>query len=90
MKYDRQIVAIARVLQAPVIYSDDQGIRAIAKEAGITVVGIADLPLPPKIAQRELEFPDTAEEVPAASSSDFIEQPLWQEPDEEDDASGAR
>lgn len=90
VKYDRQIVAIARVLQAPVIYSDDQGIRAIAKEAGITVVGIADLPLPPKIAQRELEFPDTAEEVPAASSSDFIEQPLWQEPDEEDDASGAR
>ena len=57
MKYDRQIVAIARVLQAPVIYSDDQGIRAIAKEAGITVVGIADLPLLPKIAQRELEFP---------------------------------
>jgi predicted nucleic acid-binding protein len=53
VKYDRQIVAIARVAQASVIYSDDRGIRALAKDAGIRVVGIADLPLPPKIAQPE-------------------------------------
>jgi predicted nucleic acid-binding protein len=53
VKYDRQIVAIARVAQASVIYSDDRGIRALAKGAEISVVGIADLPLPPKIAQPE-------------------------------------
>jgi hypothetical protein len=85
VKYDRQIVAIARVAQATVIYSDDHGVRAIAKDAGIAVVGIADLPLPPKMAQTELEFPGTSsdEDIPVESESE-------QTSDEEDDAPGAR
>lgn len=54
IKYDRQIVAIAKVNQANLIYSDDRDIRAIATQAGIAVVGLADLQLPPESAQHEL------------------------------------
>ncbi len=54
VKYDRQIVAIAKVNQATVIYSDDRDIRAIATQAGIAVVGLVDLQLPPESAQHEL------------------------------------
>jgi predicted nucleic acid-binding protein len=54
MKFDRQIVAIAKVCQATTIYSDDRSMRAVAQHAGIAVVGLADLPLPPETAQREL------------------------------------
>ncbi len=56
VKYDRQIIAIAKVAQANVIYSDDLGLRAIAQKAGIAVIGLAELPLPPRNAQGELEL----------------------------------
>ncbi len=56
LKFDQQIVAIARVHQASVIYSDDEDIRAIAKRVGIAVVGVADLALPPESAQMGLEL----------------------------------
>jgi hypothetical protein len=46
IKYDRQVVAIAKVTRATAIYSDDKDIRAIAKQEGIRVIGLADLPLP--------------------------------------------
>lgn len=48
IKYDRQIVAIARVAQATTIYSDDDEIRTFGERAGLAVVGLAALPLPPK------------------------------------------
>jgi hypothetical protein len=51
VKFDRQIVAIARTEGAQVIYSDDADLRRFARAAGIDVVGIADLPLPPESAQ---------------------------------------
>jgi hypothetical protein len=54
VKYDRQIVAIAKVAGATTIYSDDGDIRTIANEAKIAVVGIAELPLPPEDAQLDL------------------------------------
>ncbi|MGH6842675.1 MAG: hypothetical protein ACREDV_11390 [Methylocella sp.] len=37
LKYDRQIVAVAKVAQATHIYSDDRDIRAIANREGIQV-----------------------------------------------------
>jgi hypothetical protein len=61
VKYDRQIVAIAKVCGAATIYSDDGDIAALAKEAKINVIGIADLPLPPEKAQLDLELTGTAE-----------------------------
>lgn len=53
LKYDRQIVAIAKVVGATTIYSDDKDIRTIAADAEIPVIGIADLPLPPGSAQMD-------------------------------------
>jgi hypothetical protein len=47
IKYDRQIVAIAKVAGATTIYSDDADVASIARQASIEVVGLAALPLPP-------------------------------------------
>jgi predicted nucleic acid-binding protein len=46
VKYDRQIVAIARVHKARAIYSDDPGLRKLAESVGTTVKGIAECQLP--------------------------------------------
>jgi predicted nucleic acid-binding protein len=70
IKYDRQIVAIAKVAGATTIYSDDSDIRAIAAEAKIAVKGLADLPLPPQSAQAELNLP-----TPRGRLLDFNEPP---------------
>ena len=51
VKYDRQIVAIAKVHGATTIYSDDGGIKTLGARAKINVVSVADLPLPAQKAQ---------------------------------------
>lgn len=61
VKYDRQIVAIAKVHGATTIYSDDGDIEKLAKPAKINVVSLAALPLPPKKAQLDLELAAPAE-----------------------------
>jgi predicted nucleic acid-binding protein len=60
VKYDRQIVAIAKACGATTICSDDSDIRTLAKEAKVEVVRLADLPLPPVGAQ-----PDMFKDLPA-------------------------
>ncbi|HEV2388345.1 MAG TPA: hypothetical protein VGS20_13945 [Candidatus Acidoferrales bacterium] len=45
VKYDRQIVAIAKVLNAT-IYSEDEEVRKLAQSRGLTAKSIADCPLP--------------------------------------------
>ena len=55
-KFDDQILAIALVENASIIYSDDKGI-AKAAPAGVKVVGIAELELPPAKAQHDM-FPE--------------------------------
>ena len=54
LKFDRQIVAIARVRTAKIIYSDDEDIGTLGKQAGIRVLGVKDLPLPPEKEQIDL------------------------------------
>lgn len=54
VKYDRQIVAIAKVNAATTIYSDDSDIEALGRRAKIAVVSLAALPLPPQKAQMDL------------------------------------
>ena len=61
IKYDRQIVAIAKVSNADTIYSDDGDIAGIAAATNIKVIGLADLPLPPESAQHEMELTGAAE-----------------------------
>lgn len=46
LNFDRQIVAIAKANEATVIYSDDEDVEKIAKQAGIQVVKTWELPLP--------------------------------------------
>lgn len=56
VKFDRQIAAIAKVNGATTIYTDDKGLRHTATANGFTVIGLADIPIPPEAAQIELEF----------------------------------
>ncbi|WDR06051.1 hypothetical protein PSQ90_00885 [Devosia rhodophyticola] len=51
IKYDRQIIAIAKVSGATAIYSDDKGLRTFAYGQGLNSVSLADLPIPLKTAQ---------------------------------------
>jgi predicted nucleic acid-binding protein len=56
IKYDRQIVAIAKVEGVATIHSDDKNVYNFGTAAGLTVLRIADLPLPPEDAQRAFDF----------------------------------
>lgn len=73
MKFDRQIVAVALVSGAKVLYSDDLGVAKFAAGCGLDVKRIADLPVPQ--TQQTLEFPDppppeAEDESPAVASAE--------------------
>lgn len=72
IKYDRQIIAIARVWQADAIYSDDRKLRNAATAVGMTAISLADLSLPPEKAQHELPF-DAQPDVNEAPTLEEIE-----------------
>ena len=55
LKFDRQIIAIARVEGETTIYSDDGDMKSLAAGTGITVVQTSELPLADS-AQRRLSF----------------------------------
>jgi len=65
VKYDRQIVAIARVHAATAIYSDDGDIAKLGKQSGIRVVSLAELPLPEQSAQ--LDWVDAVRDAPQSA-----------------------
>lgn len=48
VKFDWQIVAIAKAQNVSTIYSEDPDIKKLAALVGITVKSVAALPLPPK------------------------------------------
>lgn len=54
IKFDRQIISIAKVEGATSIYSDDEDIKKLAPKSGIKVIGISELPLPPEEEQKNL------------------------------------
>ncbi len=54
LKYDRQIVAIAKVAGAKTLYTDDNNLAKKAKSNGLEVVRIWQLPLPPVSPQTEI------------------------------------
>lgn len=67
VKFDHQIIAISRVTRAMTIFSDDDGLRKLATSLGITVLGVASLPLPPDDPQASLDFsppPEPPNEMP--------------------------
>jgi hypothetical protein len=67
VKFDQQIVAIAKVNGAAIIYSDDRGVRTFAEQSHLTVIGLAQLPLPPPESQMEMFDPKKSGsvEIPA-------------------------
>ncbi len=64
VKYDRQIVAIAKVCGASKIYSDDGDIEAMVKGSNIEVIKLAALPLPEK-AQFEMTLQQSGGQLDA-------------------------
>lgn len=54
VKYDRQIVAIAKVNSASAIYSDDINLTSFAKRAGLHVINVAELNVPDDSLQMDL------------------------------------
>jgi len=75
VKYDRQIVAIAKVHGATTIYSDDGDIETLGKRAKINVVGLAALPLPPEKAQLDLKLEPAADAAGAGADNEEDETP---------------
>lgn len=75
IKYDRQIVAIAKVSNADTIYSDDDDIASIAAATNIKVVRLVDLPLPPQNAQHEMELTGAAEGAAKLPGEGNAEEP---------------
>lgn len=56
VKFDRQIVAIAKIEGADVIYSNDEDIVRFSARDGLEVIAIEGLPAPPEKPQSELPF----------------------------------
>lgn len=56
VKYDRQIIAIAKVSGVKTIYSDDRKLGEKAAENGVVAIKTSDLPLPPEPPQPDLPF----------------------------------
>lgn len=54
VKYDRQIVAIARTTGCKALYSDDRNQRNFAKRVGLEVRGLGDCEVPTDEAQGDL------------------------------------
>jgi len=47
VKFDRQIVAIAKTRNAACVYSDDRDVVSLCERAGLRAIGVNTLPLPP-------------------------------------------
>lgn len=56
IKFDRQIVAIAKVEGATAVYSDDDEVGKYAREADMDAYHLSDLPLPPEDPQTAMSF----------------------------------
>jgi len=57
VKFDRQILAVAKVAGAQTLYTDDKRLIACATTNGLRTVRMQDLPLPPEPPQGELDLP---------------------------------
>ncbi|WEN15726.1 hypothetical protein PY254_03360 [Rhodanobacter sp. AS-Z3] len=65
VKFDRQILAIAKVAGAHTLYTDDKRLIARATANGLKTVRMQDLPLPPEPPQGELELTQTKPDATA-------------------------
>ena len=56
IKFDRQIIAIAKAEGAHAVYSDDADVHSYAKHSGLDAYRTIDLDLPPEDPQQSLGF----------------------------------
>jgi len=56
VKFDHQVVAIAKVVGAAVVYSDDDGVKALCARESIQCRGVWDLPPRPVNPQASLDL----------------------------------
>lgn len=56
IKFDRQIIAIARATGSTRIYSDDPDFKTLVGTDGPQVISFAELPKPPEDAQLDIRF----------------------------------
>ncbi|MCY3757581.1 MAG: hypothetical protein OXG96_07645, partial [Acidobacteria bacterium] len=61
VKFDRQIIAIAKVEGENTLYSNDVELNTFAERAGIRLVTIAKLDLPEESKQGVLDFPPSVQ-----------------------------
>jgi len=77
IKLDRQIVAICKVSGVTTLYASDRSLSNFAREAGLQVIEVHELPLPPESPQLTmheiLEAKEADQEAPTST------------PDEEDE-----
>jgi predicted nucleic acid-binding protein len=66
VKFDRQILAIAKVTGAHTLYTDDKQLIGRATANGLKTVRMQDLPVPPEPPQGELDLPQPGPDAPAA------------------------
>lgn len=74
MKFDIQILAIAKVNGADQIISTDDKLLRRAERLGITAIHLSQLPLPPSPPQLALALPEQEESAPSADDVDAAQQ----------------
>lgn len=77
VSFDLQILAIARVAGAKAVLSDDEQLRKRAQQAGMEVLGIADLSVPDNRRQMQMLFAEggNASDDDAAPAEDADKVP---------------
>ena len=68
-KFDVQIIAIAKVNGADIVYSQDGDLKSLGEIAGIKVLRVEDLPLPPP-TQTKMFGEETAAASPSPTGMD--------------------
>jgi predicted nucleic acid-binding protein len=66
IKIDRQIIAIAKVAGAKIIYTNDASLKATAEGVGFKVIGVHELPVPIKEDDGQRSFLELLERQAAA------------------------
>lgn len=83
VKFDIQIVSIAKAEAATVIYSDDHDIENFAKRFNIKVVKICDLPLPPPEEVKPIEAGPVGSQMRLIAESEGTNAPDTGKPEKD-------
>jgi len=62
VRFDQQIVAIAKVQGAKIVYSDDAQLQSFARECGMEARGLADIDIPMKQLALPVDDQDPTQE----------------------------